>query len=117
MEDELDPFAAVLLEGCDDLPDRLILLGVGPLLPPYHEVGGPGAERGQHDRRSENSDLLCMWRLPSLYREVCPCCRCTARMRTTSGRTDHQVILGENTRLQPRSAWGLGRVKTFGRER
>ena len=58
MEDELDPFAAVLLEGGHDLPDRLILLGVEPLLPPHHEVGGPGAERRQHDRRSENSDLL-----------------------------------------------------------
>jgi hypothetical protein len=32
--DELDPLAGVLLERGDDLPDRLVLLGVEALLPP-----------------------------------------------------------------------------------
>ena len=44
---ELDLLAGLLLEGGDDLPDRRVLLGVEALLPPHHEVGGPGAERRQ----------------------------------------------------------------------
>ena len=51
MENELDLLAGLLLEGGDDLPDRRVLLGVVPLLPPHHEVGGPGAERRQDDAR------------------------------------------------------------------
>jgi hypothetical protein len=47
---ELDVLASLLLEGGDDLPDRLVLLGVIPLLPPHHEVGGLGAERRQDER-------------------------------------------------------------------
>jgi hypothetical protein len=34
-----------LLEGGDDLPDRLVLLVVIPLLPPHDEVGRLGAIR------------------------------------------------------------------------
>ena len=45
---------SVLLEGGDDLPDRLVLLGVVPLLPPHHEVGGLCAERRQNQRRGKN---------------------------------------------------------------
>ena len=45
MENELDLLAGLLLEGGDGLPDRLVLLGVVPLLPPHHEVGGLRAER------------------------------------------------------------------------
>ena len=41
---ELDLLAALLLKGGDDFPDRLVLLGVEPLLPPHHEVGGPGSQ-------------------------------------------------------------------------
>ena len=52
--DELDLLAGLLLEGGDDLRDRLVLLGVEALLPPHHEVGGPGAERRQDDRYGEN---------------------------------------------------------------
>ena len=53
--DELDLLAGLLLEGGDDLPDRLVLLGVAALLPPHHEVGGPGAERRQDQRRGERT--------------------------------------------------------------
>jgi hypothetical protein len=35
LEDQLDLFAGVLLEGGDDLLDRLTLLGVVALIPPY----------------------------------------------------------------------------------
>ena len=52
-EDELDLLAGLLLEGGDDLPDRRVLLGVEALLPPDDEVGGPGAERRQHERNGE----------------------------------------------------------------
>ena len=38
--DQLDLLSGVLLERRDDLGDRLVLLGVEPLLPPHHEVGG-----------------------------------------------------------------------------
>ena len=55
MEDELDLLAGLLLEGGDDLPDRLVLLGVVALLPPHHEVGGPGAERRQDQRGGKNN--------------------------------------------------------------
>ena len=54
MENELDLLAASLLEGGDDLPDRGVFLGVEALLPPDHEVGGPGAERRQDDRYGKN---------------------------------------------------------------
>jgi hypothetical protein len=51
MEDQLDLFASLLLEGGDDLPDRLLLLGVVALIPPDHEVGAPSTERRYDDRR------------------------------------------------------------------
>ena len=54
MEDELDLLARLLLEGRDDLPDRLVLLRVVALIPPHDEVGGLGAERRYDDRRSKN---------------------------------------------------------------
>ena len=53
MEDQLDLLAGLLLEGGDDLLDRLVLLGVVALLPPHDEVGGPRAERRQHERSGE----------------------------------------------------------------
>ena len=56
---QLDPLAALLLEGGDDLPDRLVLLGVVPFLPPDDEVRGPGAERRQHDAAARTNNLLC----------------------------------------------------------
>ena len=46
-EVELDLLAGFLLEGGDDLPDRLVLLVVVALLPPHDEVGGTGAEGHQ----------------------------------------------------------------------
>jgi hypothetical protein len=51
---ELDLLAASLLEGGDDLPNRLVLLGVEPLLPLHHEVGGLGTGRRHDDRRGKN---------------------------------------------------------------
>ena len=57
MEDELDLLAGLLLEGGDDLPDRLVLLGVVPLLPPHHEVGGLRAERRQNERQSNENGV------------------------------------------------------------
>jgi hypothetical protein len=54
MEDELDLLAGLLLEGGDDLLDRLALLRVIALIPPHHEVGGPRAERRQQQPRTEN---------------------------------------------------------------
>ena len=59
MEGELDLLAGLLLEGGDDLPDRLVLLGVVALIPPHHEVGGLGAERRQEQRRGENDGSSC----------------------------------------------------------
>ena len=52
---ELDLLAGFLLEGGDDLRDRLVLLRVEPFLPPHHEVGGLRAERRQHERRGEKN--------------------------------------------------------------
>ena len=54
MKDQLDLLAGVLLEGGDDLPDRLVLLRVLALIPPHDEVGGPGAERRHGEHRDEN---------------------------------------------------------------
>ena len=53
-KDELDLLAAALLERRDDLPDRGVLLGVLPLLPPHHEIGGLCAEGDHRERHSEN---------------------------------------------------------------
>jgi hypothetical protein len=57
VQDELDLLAAVLLEGRDDLPNRFVLPGMGPLLPPHHKVGGASVERGRGERRGENNGL------------------------------------------------------------
>jgi hypothetical protein len=54
IEDELDLLAAPLFKRGDGLPDRRVLLGVEPLLPPHHEVGGPGAEGRHGECRGEN---------------------------------------------------------------
>ena len=59
MEDQLDLLAGLLLEGGDDLLDRLVLLGVVALVPPHHEVGGVRAERRQDEHCGENNDLDC----------------------------------------------------------
>jgi hypothetical protein len=53
LEEKLDLLAAVLLEGLDDLPDRLVLLGSEPFFPPHHEVGGMRAERSQIEGQSK----------------------------------------------------------------
>ena len=54
MEDELDLLAGILLEGGDDLPERASSWG-RTLLPPHHEVGGPGAERRQDHRGGKDN--------------------------------------------------------------
>jgi hypothetical protein len=54
MKDELDVLAGLLLEGSDDLPGRLVLLGVEPLVPPHDEVGAPRAKRRHREHRGEN---------------------------------------------------------------
>jgi hypothetical protein len=54
--DDLDLFAGLLLEGRDDLADRLFLLWVEALLPPDHEVCGPRAERRQKQRGDDGCD-------------------------------------------------------------
>jgi hypothetical protein len=46
-QDELDLLPGLLLEGGDDLSDRLVLLRIIALVPPHHEVRGPRAERRQ----------------------------------------------------------------------
>jgi hypothetical protein len=56
IEDEFDMLTAVLLEGRDGLPDRLVLLRVEPLIPPHHEVGGLRAERCQDQHHGQNYD-------------------------------------------------------------
>jgi hypothetical protein len=43
-ENELDLLIGLLLEGGNDLPDRLVLLVVLSLLPPHYEVGALGAK-------------------------------------------------------------------------
>jgi hypothetical protein len=59
--------AAPLLEGGDDLPDRLVLLSGVPLLPPHHEIGGLSGDRRHHERYGENDgpvrviNLLSRW--------------------------------------------------------
>jgi hypothetical protein len=53
-EDELNLLTGLLLERSDDLPDRLVLLLVLPLLPPHHEVGGLRAEWRYDQRCGEN---------------------------------------------------------------
>jgi hypothetical protein len=52
--DELDLNAGVPLKGGDGLGDRLILLGVVPLLPPHDEVGSVHAERHDDQRYGKN---------------------------------------------------------------
>jgi hypothetical protein len=54
IQNKLDLLAAVLLERCDDLPDRLLLLWVIALIPPDDEVGGLRAERRHDEHRGEN---------------------------------------------------------------
>jgi hypothetical protein len=51
---ELDLLGGLLLEGGDGLLDRRVLLGGVALVPPHDEVGGPGAERRQDQRCSED---------------------------------------------------------------
>jgi hypothetical protein len=54
VRDELYLVAGPLLEGDDDLLQRLVLLRIEPLLPPDHEVGGLCAERRYREHRGEN---------------------------------------------------------------
>ena len=54
--DELDLLARALLEGGDDLADRLVFLGIESLLPPHDEVGGLCAEWRQDQRGGEDED-------------------------------------------------------------
>jgi hypothetical protein len=58
MEDEVDLLARLLLEGGDDLPDRLVLLRVVAFIPPDDEIGAPSAKRRRCEHRGENNDLL-----------------------------------------------------------
>jgi hypothetical protein len=57
VEGELDLLAGLLLERGDDLPDRLVLLGVVAFLPPHDEIGGLRAGRRHPERQHENNDL------------------------------------------------------------
>jgi hypothetical protein len=47
---EFNVLAGLRLEGGDKLCDRLVLLGVPPLLPPDDKVSGLGSKRHQHER-------------------------------------------------------------------
>jgi hypothetical protein len=58
MEDVVYLFARILLDGGDDLPDRLVILGVVAFIPPDDEIGAPSAERRHCEHRGENNDLL-----------------------------------------------------------
>jgi pimeloyl-ACP methyl ester carboxylesterase len=59
MKDELDTLAGLLLEGRNDLTDRLVLLR-GALVPPHDEVGAASAERRQdeHGSKKGRDELL-----------------------------------------------------------
>jgi hypothetical protein len=48
MKDQFDLLAGILLEGRDDLLDRLALLRIPALVPPHDEIGGLDAKR-RHD--------------------------------------------------------------------
>jgi hypothetical protein len=50
MEDQLDLLAGLLLEGGDDLLDRLLLLGVVALVPPDDEIGAAAARKTRASR-------------------------------------------------------------------
>jgi hypothetical protein len=63
---EIDLLAGLLLEGGDDLPDRFVLLGIKPLFPPHHEVGGGCAERRHDQRRGENDGMGAHYRSPEI---------------------------------------------------
>jgi hypothetical protein len=54
MEDKLDLLAGLLLKGGDDLPERVVLLGVAACAPPHDKVGGLDGERRQNERSGEN---------------------------------------------------------------
>ena len=71
--DELDLFAGLLLEGCDDFAERLIRLGIEAPFPPHHEVGGPGAE-GRDDQRGgkDNGANSRHGRLPEVIAQHTP---------------------------------------------
>jgi hypothetical protein len=57
MEDQLDLLAGFLLEGGDDLPDRIVFLGVVALVPPDDEIGGVCAQRRQNERQSNENGV------------------------------------------------------------
>jgi hypothetical protein len=73
MEDQLDLFAGLLLEGGDDLLDRLVLLGVVALIPPDDEIGGMRAERRQAEC-CPNSHGLNAHRSPPLIKSTVELC-------------------------------------------
>ena len=56
IEDEFGLFASLLLEGGDDLSEGIVFLGVESLVPPHHEIGGPGARRRQEQRGDDGCD-------------------------------------------------------------
>jgi hypothetical protein len=51
---KLNLLAALLLEGGDNLPQRRVLLRVGPFLPPHDEIGRLGAKGRHREHRGEN---------------------------------------------------------------
>jgi hypothetical protein len=51
-EDKLDTLACPLLEGRDDLPDRLVFVDVVAFVPSHDEIGGADVERRQNERQS-----------------------------------------------------------------
>jgi hypothetical protein len=63
-QNELDVLPTPLLEGTNDFPEHVLLLGVEWLVPPDDEIGGLGAQRRQ-DRslRQERRLERAWWRL------------------------------------------------------
>jgi hypothetical protein len=46
-----------MLEGGDNLPDRVVFRGVVALLPSEGEISSPGSERRQHERGGKEDGL------------------------------------------------------------
>jgi hypothetical protein len=50
IEGDLHLLTGLVLEGSDHLGNRVVLLGIKPLLSPHHEVGALSAERYKHQQ-------------------------------------------------------------------
>ena len=85
-EGDLDLLSGLLLDGGDDLRERLVLLGVVRLVPPHDEIRGAHAERRHHERRGEN-------------------CGFTAHSAFSPGSTA-KYVLAPGARQRPHEIWG-----------